>query len=353
MATTLGVLGFNQDMNASTSSPSNQESVNERLTFRLRSHGWIDRENELFLSIPKCATACYNIIFFPGDVQDFETAMMTGPFAHYCEYSYEAVAELLSKKFGEACNVWIIRPHRFKHGAYSSYDNFVRTNEYGAAIQYDPTASATKHLAFLMQNTQAALRQQGVNVSTVLPMHLLGFSKGGVVLNQLVTELVRYSFNKKRSNNGQIRQGSVYASTRQFFAAVDSIHWLDSGNGSLEGAFPTDKSALAVLARYEQLNLFVHVTPYQYEARQRPWIKNEVNSFINCVKLLGANIQLIIYNAGDECSLASHFHILHDFEADRLFKLKGDGIKASPELAVQPVRIRVCTSATSMKSHKS
>lgn len=317
-------------MTSSHATPSNQDSENERLSFRLRSRGWLHRENELFLSIPKRASASCTVIFFPGDVQDFRVAMMTGPFAHYSDYSYEAVAELLSRKFGEASNVWVVRPRRFKHGAYSSFDNFVQTNDYGAATKYDPAASATKHLTVLMQNAQALLRQQGVNVSTGLPMHLLGFSKGGIVLNQLVTELVRYSFYKKRSNSGQVRQGSVCASTRQFFAAINSMHWLDSGNGSLDGALPTEEAALAVLARYEQLRLFVHVTPYQYEARQRPWIRNEVNSFVNKMNLLGADVQLIIYYAGDECSLASHFHILHDFESSRSFVSKDDDHVSRP-----------------------
>ncbi|CAI5701046.1 unnamed protein product [Peronospora effusa] len=301
---------------------SNQNDGVNRLFFRLRSRGWLDRENELYVSIPRNVTGHCNILFFPGDVQDFKATMDAGPFAEYSDYSYETVAELLNKKFGDTCNVWVVKPNCFKHGAYSSFDNFVTTNEYGAATKYDPTAFATKHLASLVQNTQATLRRQGVNISMALPMHLLGFSKGGTVLNQLVTELVRYSFNKKRSSSGQIRQGSAFASTRQFFSAINSIHWLDSGNGLLEGAMPTEELALSVLSRYERLRLFVHVTPYQYSARTRPWVKAEVNSFVKKMKLRGADVQLIIYYEGDEDSLASHFHILHSFETDRSFKSK-------------------------------
>ncbi|KAF4044292.1 hypothetical protein GN244_ATG03381 [Phytophthora infestans] len=352
MASALGVLNSREDPLSLRASPSNQDSDAERSSFRLRCRGWLDRENELFMSIPKRATASCNVIFFPGDVQDFKAAMATSPFADYSDFAYEAVAELLSEKFGGTCNVWVVRPSRFKHGAYSSFDNFVTTNEYGAATQYDPSAYATKHLSSLMQNTQTALRRQGVNVSTALPMHLLGFSKGGIVLNQLVTELVRYSFNKKRSNSGQVRQGSVFASTRQFFAAINSIHWLDTGNGSLEGAMPTEETALAVLSRYEQLRLFVHVTPYQYESRLRPWIKTEVNSFVTKMNLLGADIQLIIYYEGDEGSLVSHFHILQDFEASRSFRSKGEGVANSPEHAVQPVRIRACKREVQMRPSK-
>ncbi|KAL4128914.1 hypothetical protein PRIC2_007894 [Phytophthora ramorum] len=344
MVSALGVLGASEPSRGAASpcsSPSNQDSDVERASIRLRSRGWLDRENELYLSVPKSATARCNVIFFPGDVQDFKAAMLDGPFADYSDYAYEAVAELLSEKFGDTCNVWVVRPSRFKHGAYSSFDNFVTTNNYGAAMEYDTTAYATKHLASLMQNTQATLRRQGVNVSTALSMHLLGFSKGGIVLNQLVTELVRYSFNKKRSNSGQVRQGSAFASTRQFFSAINSIHWLDSGNGSLEGALPTEELALSVLARYDQLRLFVHVTPYQYDASKRPWIKTEVNNFVNRMNLLGADVQLIIYHEGDEASVSSHFHILQDFEASRSFKSKGEGATNSTEHAVLPVRIQV------------
>uniref|UniRef100_H3HB66 Uncharacterized protein n=1 Tax=Phytophthora ramorum TaxID=164328 RepID=H3HB66_PHYRM len=300
MVSALGVLGASEPSRGAASpcsSPSNQDSDVERASIRLRSRGWLDRENELYLSVPKSATARCNVIFFPGDVQDFKAAMLDGPFADYSDYAYEAVAELLSEKFGDTCNVWVVRPSRFKHGAYSSFDNFVTTNNYGAATEYDTTAYATKHLASLMQNTQATLRRQGVNVSTALSMHLLGFSKGGIVLNQLVTELVRYSFNKKRSNSGQVRQG--------------------------------------------QLRLFVHVTPYQYDASKRPWIKTEVNNFVNRMNLLGADVQLIIYHEGDEASVSSHFHILQDFEASRSFKSKGEGATNSTEHAVLPVRIQV------------
>ncbi|CAI5728368.1 unnamed protein product [Hyaloperonospora brassicae] len=341
----LGIGSRSEDPRGECPPPMSLHSANiaaERSCVRLRSRGWLDRENEVYVSVPTDISGQCNVIFFPGDVQDYKAAMLSGPFADYCDYAYEAVADLLSTKFGPASNVWVVRPSRFKHGAYSSFDNFVTSNEYGAALRYEPTACATKHLASLMHNTQAALRRQGVNVSTAVPMHLLGFSKGGIVLNQLVTELVRCSLNKKRSFSGQLQQGSAFASTRQFFSNINSIHWLDPGNGSLQGAMPTGDGCLSVLAQYEQLRLFVHVTPYQYEARTRPWIKAEVNSFVNKMNLHGADVQLIIYNESGEGSLASHFRILVYFEASRSMRAKGEAVTNSPEHAVQPVRIQVC-----------
>ncbi|KAJ8561672.1 hypothetical protein ON010_g8008 [Phytophthora cinnamomi] len=167
MASALGVASASEAPQDAPSPPSNQDGDVERACFRLRSRGWLDRENELYLSVPKSATARCNVIFFPGDVQDFKAAMyvaaccpraartysywendlfcarLAGPFADYSDYAYEAVAELLSDKFGDTCNVWVVRPSRFKHGAYSSFDNFVTTNEYGAATKCASLADKT------------------------------------------------------------------------------------------------------------------------------------------------------------------------------------------------------------------
>ncbi|KAI9912562.1 hypothetical protein PsorP6_006703 [Peronosclerospora sorghi] len=330
LTSTMGTLNHNEARReelASLHAPIRTQETN-RSVFRLRSRGWLDRENDLYLTVPKCMRGRCNVIFFPGDVQDFHASIRAGRFAEFRDFSYEAVAKLLCQKFGPTCNVWIVRPRRFKHGAYSSYDNFVATNEYGAAIQFwggkkrisimqmlfvlatktdDATGDATKHLASLMQNTQATLRQQGgfvflnvVHVSTALPMHLLGFSKGGTVLNQLVTELVRYSLNKKRSIHGQIRQGSVLASTRQFFSAVRGRPLYESYSpAKTQGWYADHFNALVRLWKRfirRQLRLYVHVTPYQYEARMtRPWVKTEVNTFVHEMSLYGTDIQLIMY----------------------------------------------------------
>ncbi|KAG7394130.1 hypothetical protein PHYBOEH_005633 [Phytophthora boehmeriae] len=66
------------DTTPQSSPPTNRESGGERSSFRLRSRGWLDRENELYLLTPKTETARYNVIFFPGDVQDFKCEMSVG-----------------------------------------------------------------------------------------------------------------------------------------------------------------------------------------------------------------------------------------------------------------------------------
>jgi hypothetical protein len=100
--------------------------------------------------------------------------------ASYSAYAYEAVADLLSDKFGRSCTIWIIRPSQFAHGVFSCFSNFVHTNDYGAAIDCepldrfatnepagttharslladDPSGSATQHLVKLMKNVRDQL----------------------------------------------------------------------------------------------------------------------------------------------------------------------------------------------------
>lgn len=42
------------------------------------------------------------------------------------------------------------------------------------------------------------------------------------------------------------------------------------------------------------LQVFVHVTPYQYESKDRPWIKSEVREFLNHMSFLGGDVQLMM-----------------------------------------------------------
>jgi hypothetical protein len=42
------------------------------------------------------------------------------------------------------------------------------------------------------------------------------------------------------------------------------------------------------------VQVFVHVTPYQYESKDRPWIKSEVKEFLNHMSFLGGDVQLMM-----------------------------------------------------------
>ena len=75
--------------------------------------------------------------------------------------------------------VAVVRPARIERGSFSCYDNFVPSNSVGSPSHCDDHG-ALEHLRLLLHHLQSPLSS---------PLCLIGFSKGVVVLNQLVREL--------------------------------------------------------------------------------------------------------------------------------------------------------------------
>ncbi|CAM9342412.1 unnamed protein product [Ectocarpus sp. 12 AP-2014] len=139
-----------------------------------------------------------NVVLFPGDVQDLHHRMISVGHEEFSDYCVESTARTIARRFpGHA--VWVVLPKTHVHGALASYDNFAKTDwaTGGAVLEYLPDGSACEHLEALLGAAADAVHQEddrfGVTTSRrpdiSLPLTLVGFSKGVVVLNQLVTEL--------------------------------------------------------------------------------------------------------------------------------------------------------------------
>lgn len=312
----------------------------ERGLRRVKAVGLDARVNDVLLRVARTAGAAANVVFFPGDVQDFHSSMIAGSYAEYDAFSYEHTADLLAAKFGDSANVWIVRPSRFQFGAYACFDGFVDTNSVGAATSYLSNGSAVEQLATMMESVRTVLEQEQSDeqVSTNLPVHLVGFSKGGIVLNQLATELAS-RWNRSAADKDLENNNTSEEIVSCLVERISSIHWLDSGNGSKRGAVPTDERTLLGLSSLRSLQLCVHVTPYQFESRERPWIKNEVVHCVASLKRLGANVALRKYAENESATLACHFQILKDFHLPISTTLK-TGQAPSPEVPVARVAIQ-------------
>eukprot|EP00752_Nemacystus_decipiens_P010136 g9032.t2 len=140
-----------------------------------------------------------NVVLFPGDVQDLRHRMFSAGHGEFSDYCVESTAKVLATKF-PCHDVWVVLPKNHVHGVLASYDNFVKTDwaSGGAVLEYLPDGSACKHLEALLNTAanavQSLRRGSGATCTssrpdTSLPLTLVGFSKGAVVLNQLVTEL--------------------------------------------------------------------------------------------------------------------------------------------------------------------
>jgi len=154
-----------------------------------------------FPPISKDREQVSNVILFPGDVQDFENEMQAHNVSRpYAENSFERTGALLQLRYPRS-GIFLIRPARLIDHVYASYENFVICSgkDMGGAVRYNPNGTACKHLLALLEFTSDALQRiAGVKVKLQLPIELIGFSKGVLPLNQLVTELAEASLPEPR-----------------------------------------------------------------------------------------------------------------------------------------------------------
>ena len=194
--------------------------------------------NELYIYINPDARE--NVVYFPGDVQTYTSEMMQSDDAEFVAYSYESTALILKDRFPDA-NVIIVAPCKMYRGTFSCYSNFTYCDTYGAVPAYD-YCDACLHLEKLLVSSK---------VRDSLPLVLVGFSKGAVVLNQIVTE-----------------------SRWELLSKINSMYWLDSGNGSLEKAFPREN-----IQALSSISIYLYATSYQLTSPRRPWIATEFQEF--------------------------------------------------------------------------
>ena len=131
------------------------------------------------------------------------------------------------------------------------------------------------------------------------PIILVGFSKGCVVLNQIVHELSNVTVGDD-------------AGLRDFVSRISAMFWLDGGHGGESNTWITDEKYLYHLA-WHIPSIKVHVTPYQIDDETRPWIGEEQGLFVEKLRTLGANIKVKKHFQDKEPSLAYHFKLIDSF----------------------------------------
>ena len=115
------------------------------------------------------------------------------------------------------------------------------TGECSGSSLDNPSGRALQSLSVLINNYIC-------NDNNRLPIILMGFSRGGLVLNQILVELGASLF-------------SDCIMTR-----VREIHWLDCGNGNHHLCYPPLSPAVLTSLQYYcgTLRCFFHLTPYLY-----------------------------------------------------------------------------------------
>lgn len=177
---------------------------------------------------------------------------------------------------------------------------------------------------------------------------VLGFSKGGVVLNQLLTEIAHaqaYVGNlRSKSTGGELTGFSdvheqqkkvnlehhqrhseinllVPTTPQDFLESIQDCHYVDVGL-NCPGAYQTDPTVSegigrAAASRKTGLRILLHGTPRQWADQLRPWISFEKDTFL---ALLGEQARKYKENKLEACeklyfsdrtsSLQMHFEII-------------------------------------------
>ncbi|NXY83648.1 CB069 protein, partial [Alcedo cyanopectus] len=304
------------------------------------------RNNELLLLLPQPppspAPPQHHVVYFPGDVQNYHDIMSCHPEnCQWEQWSFENVATILAGRFPNSF-IWVVKCSRMHLHKFSCYDNFVASNMFGAP-EHSSQLGAFKHLHGLLVNAfrlsqsallpyrgahgvskdakAAACRSQlhsgptangcseaergcecsaGAAADLTIPsavgaasFTLVGFSKGCVVLNQLLYEL---------------KEAKKDKSAGAFLKSIKAMYWLDGGHSGGSNTWVTSPEVLKELAE-AGIEVHAHVTPYQVFDTMRSWIGREHEKFVQLLEEFGVEVKDQLHFADDLPSLDNHFRV--------------------------------------------
>ncbi|XP_017294119.1 UPF0565 protein C2orf69 homolog [Kryptolebias marmoratus] len=248
-----------------------------------------------------------HVVFFHGDIQNFQEDMSLQPeAAQWTSWSLEQVGVALGRRFPDR-HVWVVRASRMYLHKFSCYQNFVEGNAFGAPEHsgYSAERGAFQQLRTLLSNGMERaklpnpLRPPGGAASTcpAFSLVLVGFSKGCVVLNQLVYELAGARHDPRMS---------------PFVARISDMFWLDGGHPGGSETWVTDREALRELAA-SGVSVHAHVTPYEVRDPMRAWVGREHAHFVRTLEELGACPSNKLHFQDEPPSIQNHFRVILEF----------------------------------------
>ena len=202
----------------------------------------------------------------------------------------------------EPAAVFVVEP-RACVDRYAMYNNLlpVELTERGEPIgEYD--GSSRTAASTLAQLIEAAYKEAGVTPPDALPLLAFGFSKAGIVLNQLLAEAAGVV-------DGDDDDGS------RLLGRLSAVHYLDAGLAREGGAHLTDEATIEALGRRPRRpTVAFHGTPRQWRDETKPWLRGEMEASAASLKKAGVDVTQHEYFTDEPLSLAMHFACVESFE---------------------------------------
>lgn len=187
------------------------------------------------------------------------------------------IAEMMSRIFPEVSCVAIIAPSRYE-GGFACYDHFLEYEQWditgmhikgrgscqrGPWVYTSKTYKALKHIYSMLLNSTSLNRI----VRDCVSWKLVGFSKGGIVINQILTEISH--LHEQPETCIQSHHSTVPHALVEFSSKLSEVHYLDVGL-PCPGAFIWDDTAMKGLSRafssagQHSFHIVVHGTSRQF-----------------------------------------------------------------------------------------
>ncbi|XP_044262603.1 UPF0565 protein C2orf69 homolog isoform X2 [Tribolium madens] len=253
-------------------------------------NGYENRTNDVIYTQPLQKTGIKSaVIYFGGDIQDFTENMETHrDNKNYLEWSLDKTSQILQNAFPDS-HIILIRPSRMEYKTFSCFENFTPCENCGVP-RNTAMHHAIDHLEKLIEN----LEKNTHDTLSELDLVLIGFSKGCVVLNQFLYEF--YTLQEKTP----------------FVERIKTMFWLDGGHSGGKNTWVTSKAVLESLAKFE-IQVRIHVSPYQIQDDRRPWIKKEERIFYNTLCGLNVDVGRRVHSPDLPPTIYHHFAVLNEF----------------------------------------
>lgn len=279
------------------------------------------------------AAPCSNAIFFCGDlVQGTRNPVierLSDP---------RNIAEILVSKLGVSINAWVVQASVF-NGPFAVYREFVPSmNAMGEPRSYDPTSFPASNSTVLLiskcleeakklicAEQKLSLVKAPVAPSVSCPSRaktiIIGFSKGGTVLNQLVAEFSHV----KIENVGVCGDYHIFPTSKEsLLNSISDFHYVDVGLNTA-GAYLTDDFVIMKLSERlslcpDRIRFVLHGTPRQWCDSSRRWIRNEKDRLLKLLEgeayKCGGKLEVCekFYFADRRPNLQIHFEIIESMD---------------------------------------